>query len=253
MAELKDILERVRSGSLSVEQAEEQVWAVSNLGFANLDLDREKRTGFPEVIFAAGKSEQQLVAIFERLMEHQSIVLATRVSPEQAEVLTQRLPMVEYHADARMAIWSDRPLESVSPGYVSVVAAGTSDWAVAQEAAWTIRCLGAEARVIADVGVAGIHRLFQRLDEIRGSTAIVCVAGMEGALASVVAGLVDVPVIAVPTSVGYGANFHGLAALLSMLNACATGVAVVNIDNGFGAGYMAGMIHRQSARAAHSD
>ncbi|MFM1652007.1 nickel pincer cofactor biosynthesis protein LarB [Brevibacillus sp. B_LB10_24] len=253
MAELKEILEQVRNGTLSVEQAEEQVRAVSNLGFANLDLDREKRTGFPEVIYAAGKSEEQLVAIFERLMKHQSIVLATRVSPEQAEVLVQRLPMVEYHADARAAIWSDRPLEPVSPGYVSVVAAGTSDWAVAQEAAWTIRCLGAEARVIADVGVAGIHRLFQRLDEIRGSTAIVCVAGMEGALASVIAGLVDIPVIAVPTSVGYGANFRGLAALLSMLNACATGVAVVNIDNGFGAGYMAGMIHRQSARAAHSD
>ncbi len=247
MADVREVLERLKAGAISVEEAEELLAAVSDLGYARLDLNRSQRTGFPEVVFAGGKSDEQLIGIFTRLKQHQSIVLATRVSPEQADALCRAVPDVAYHADGRVAIWSASPLEPVRPGYVAVVTAGTSDWTVAQEAAWTARCFGSEVRVIADVGVAGIHRLFQRLEEIRQAACIVCIAGMEGALASVVAGLVDKPVIAVPTSVGYGANFGGLSALLTMLNSCANGVAVVNIDNGFGAGYLAGMIHRQTA------
>jgi NCAIR mutase (PurE)-related protein len=246
MVDVKEILRQVQAGLMTVEEGEERLQSVSRLEYATLDLDRSQRTGFPEVVYAAGKTPEQLVEIFSRLMAHQEIVLATRVTPEQAAVVTEVYPQVSYLADARLLLWSARPLKPRRDGYVAVVAAGTSDWGVAQEAAWTVRCFGSEARVIADVGVAGIHRLFHRLEEIRGAAVIICIAGMEGALASVVAGLVDKPVIAVPTSVGYGANFGGLSALLTMLNSCANGVAVVNIDNGFGAGYMAGMIHRQS-------
>jgi NCAIR mutase (PurE)-related protein len=218
------------------------------LDYATLDLDRAGRTGFPEVVYGAGKRIEQLIGIMERLREHQELVLVTRVSEEQASRVLERWPDVQYEKEAGLLISSREPLRPVRDGYVAVVAAGTSDWGVAQEAAWTARCFGSEARVIADVGVAGIHRLFGRLEEIRSASVIVCVAGMEGALASVLAGLVDIPVIAVPTSVGYGANFGGVSALLSMLNSCSTGVAVVNIDNGFGAGYMAGMIHKQTSK-----
>jgi len=246
MGNMKEVLAAVQAGTMNLEEAEQLLTRVSNLGFASLDLERQKRTGFPEVIFSAGKSVEQLVSIFQRLMEHQSVVLATRVSEEQREGLLRAIPQILSDAEAGIALWSQEPLKPARSGYVVIVTAGTSDWRVAQEAAWTVRCFGSEARVIADVGVAGIHRLFNRLDEIRGAAVIVCVAGMEGALASVVAGLVDKPVIAVPTSVGYGANFAGLSALLTMLNSCANGVATVNIDNGFGAGYLAGMIHRMA-------
>lgn len=245
MADVQAILREVQAGRLSVEQASKLLQGAGKLDYATLDLDRARRTGFPEVVYGAGKRIEQLIGIMERLREHQELVLVTRVSEEQAQRVLERWPDVRYEQEARLLISSRKPLEPVRDGYVAVVAAGTSDWGVAMEAAWTIRCFGSEARVIADVGVAGIHRLFDRLEEIRGAAVIVCVAGMEGALASVVAGLVDKPVIAVPTSVGYGANFGGMSALLTMINSCATGVAVVNIDNGFGAGYMAGMIHRQ--------
>jgi len=245
MVDVKEILRQVQAGLLTVEEGEERLQSVARLDYATLDLDRRNRTGFPEVVYAAGKSPEQLVGIFSRLMAHQDIVLATRVIDEQAAAVMGAHPQVRHVEDARLLVWSSRPLEPQREGYVAVVAAGTSDWSVAQEAAWTLRCFGSEARVIADVGVAGIHRLFHRLEEIRGAAVIICVAGMEGALASVVAGLVDKPVIAVPTSVGYGANFGGVSALLTMLNSCANGVAVVNIDNGFGAGYLAGMIHQQ--------
>lgn len=245
MDKLRHILQQVRDGELDVDQAQEQLATIADLGFAQLDLNRQQRTGFPEVIYGEGKTAQQIITIFQRLMQSQSIVLATRLSNEQAEQLCQAIPQANYQADARLAYWSREPLGVTLPGYVAIVAAGTSDWPIAQEAAWTVRCFGVESRVIADVGVAGIHRLFHRLEEIRQASVIVCVAGMEGALASVLAGLVDKPVIAVPTSVGYGANFGGLAALLAMLNSCANGVSVVNIDNGFGAGYMAAIIHRQ--------
>ncbi|CAJ1003571.1 MULTISPECIES: nickel pincer cofactor biosynthesis protein LarB [Bacillales] len=250
MVDVAAILRQVQAGRLSVEEAEELLAGTSRLEYATLDLDRARRTGFPEVVYAAGKTAEQLVGIFSRLREHQTIVLATRVTAEQAEAVLTRWPDVQYVREAGLLIGTSSPLTPVRDGYVAVVTAGTSDWPVAQEAAWTVRCFGSEARVIADVGVAGINRLFQRLDEIREAAVIICIAGMEGALASVIAGLVDKPVIAVPTSVGYGAHFNGLAPLLSMLNSCANGVAVVNIDNGFGAGYLAGMIHRQIAAAS---
>jgi len=244
MDKIRIVLEAVKEGRLTLEQAEEQLKAVGELDYASLDLEREKRTGFPEVVFAAGKTPEQLTGIVRKLMAHQEIVLATRVSAEQAAYLQTHVPEMTHEQEAGIAWWSAKPLEPVRPGYVAVVTAGTSDWRVAQEAAWTVRCFGSEVRLIADVGVAGLHRLLRRLDEIRGADVLICVAGMEGALASVLAGLVDRPVIAVPTSVGYGANFGGVSALLTMLNSCANGVTVVNIDNGFGAGYMAGMIHR---------
>lgn len=246
MADVKTILQDVQTGRMSIERAEELLQGASRLDYATLDLDRGRRTGFPEVVYGAGKTAEQLVGIMERLREHQDLVLVTRVNKEQAEEVLTRWPEVRFEPEASLLISTKEPLIPQREGYVAVVAAGTSDWHVAQEAAWTVRCFGSEARVIADVGVAGIHRLFQRLDEIREAAVIVCIAGMEGALASVLAGLVDKPVIAVPTSVGYGANFGGVAALLAMLNSCANGVAVVNIDNGFGAGYLAGMIHRQT-------
>lgn len=248
MADLKDILREVQAGRLGIEQASELLQGMSSLDYATLDLDRKRRTGFPEVVYGAGKQVEQLLGIMERLREHQELVLVTRVSEEQAQRVLERWPDVQYEKEAALLISSHEPPRPVRDGYIAVVAAGTSDWGVAQEAAWTVRCFGSEARVIADVGVAGIHRLFARLEEIRSASVVVCVAGMEGALASVLAGLVDIPVIAVPTSVGYGANFGGVSALLSMLNSCSTGVAVVNIDNGFGAGYMAGMIHKQMCR-----
>ncbi|MDR7317886.1 nickel pincer cofactor biosynthesis protein LarB [Brevibacillus nitrificans] len=245
MADVKRILQEVQAGRLDIERASELLQAAGKLDYATLDLERAERTGFPEVVYGAGKSVEQLIGIMERLREHQELVLVTRVNDNQAQHVRERWPDIQYEKDASLLISSREPLKPVREGYVAVVAAGTSDWSVALEAAWTVRCFGSEARVIADVGVAGIHRLFERLEEIRGASVVVCVAGMEGALASVLAGLVNIPVIAVPTSVGYGANFGGVSALLSMLNSCSTGVAVVNIDNGFGAGYMAGMIHRQ--------
>ncbi|MGG1661854.1 nickel pincer cofactor biosynthesis protein LarB [Brevibacillus sp. NRS-1366] len=248
MADVKSILHEVKAGRLSIEQAEELLMGASRLDYATLDLDRAGRTGFPEVVYGAGKSVDQLIGIIDRLQAHQELVLVTRVSEKQAKQVQEQRPNIQYIAEAGLLIFSKKPLMPKREGYIAVVAAGTSDWQVAQEAAWTVRCFGSETRVIADVGVAGIHRLFHRLEEIRGAAVIICIAGMEGALTSVVAGLVDKPVIAVPTSVGYGANFGGVAALLAMLNSCANGVAVVNIDNGFGAGYMAGMIHRQMVR-----
>lgn len=223
---------------------------VADLGFAQLDLDRERRTGFPEVIFGEGKSAEQLQAIFMKLKEHASRVLATRVDQEKASLIQQTLPTATYNTIARTLTWQKHPQSAASTGYVAVVCAGTSDLPVAEEAAVTAEMIGCRVERVFDVGVAGIHRLFNRLDVIRGADAVVVVAGMEGALASVLGGLVAKPVVAVPTSVGYGASFNGLAALLAMLNSCAPGVTVVNIDNGFGAGYAAGLIHQNLEKKA---
>lgn len=216
-----------------------------SLGYAQLDLSRPARTGFPEVIYGESKSAEQIAAIFERLAAHTDRVLATRVDADKAAYVMQRIPGVKHHPEARALTWL-RSGEAVPDGgsYIAVVCAGTSDVPVAEEAAVTAECLGSRVERVYDVGVAGIHRLFRRLPVIRGASAVVVVAGMEGALASVLGGLVAVPVIAVPTSVGYGASFQGVAALLSMLNACAPGISVVNIDNGFGAGYNAALIHQ---------
>lgn len=219
---------------------------VAELGYATLDLDRPRRTGFPEVIFGEGKTPEQLIGIFQKLMEHTDRVLATRVAADKAAEVCKVLEGLTYHDSARALTWYKHPIQPIhDQAYIAVVCAGTSDLPVAEEAALTAEAMGCKVERIYDVGVAGIHRLFRKLELIRAADAIVVAAGMEGALVSVIGGLVSKPIIAVPTSIGYGANFQGLAALLAMLNACAPGISVVNIDNGFGAGYNAGLIHRQ--------
>lgn len=257
MMDLEKILKRVQTGDLDVEEAKKQIIkeggagpANLDLGFAQLDIDREKRTGFPEVIFGEGKTPEQIEAIFRRLMEHTDRVLATRVDAAKAAYVVANVAGVTYHETARALTWFKRPLLKVHDGYIAVVCAGTSDLPVAEEAALTAECLGSHVERVFDVGVAGIHRLFRRLELIRGANAIVVVAGMEGALASVVGGLVSKPIIAVPTSIGYGANLAGIAPLLSMLNSCSPGISVVNIDNGFGAGYNAGLINKNMSKRA---
>lgn len=256
---LDELLRRLAAGEVAPDEAKRQIeaWSqseaagkVDDLGFAQLDLEREQRTGFPEVIFGQGKTEEQIVAIFQRLTVHSDRVLATRVEADKAQAVLNAVPGATYHAAARALTWFRKPILRVHDGYVAVVCAGTSDLPVAEEAAITIECMGSHVEKVYDVGVAGIHRLFRRLPVIRGANVVVVVAGMEGALASVVGGLVAKPVIAVPTSIGYGASFQGVSALLTMLNSCATGVTVVNIDNGFGAGYSAGLINKQMSRKA---
>lgn len=262
---LHRILYQVKEGELAPEQAAERIakllaeergsgipavpagGRVADLGFAKLDLDRESRTGFPEVIYGQGKSAERIAAIIEELRKHASPVIATRIDAEKAERVRQIVGDVDYIPEARALVWRSAP-PPAADGYVALVCAGTSDVPVAEEAALIAECMGCRVERIYDVGVAGIHRLFAQLDRIRGAAAVIVVAGMEGALASVVGGLVSRPVIAVPTSVGYGASFQGVTALLAMLNACAPGIAVVNIDNGFGAGYMAGLILRTGTR-----
>ncbi len=209
-----------------------------------MDHHRALRRGFPEVVLGEGKSAEQVAAIAERLAAQSDRLLITRVDVDSYRAVKERLPDARYHADAR-AITVDRGGEPRWPG-VAVLCAGTSDLAVAEEAAVTAEVMGTQVDRFYDVGVAGIHRLLDKLEPMRSARALVVVAGMEGALPSVVAGLVAAPVIAVPTSVGYGASFGGLAPLLAMLNSCAAGVAVVNIDNGFGAGYLAAVINKQS-------
>jgi len=245
--EIETLLQRVRSGELEIEEAKAilaECQKVADIGFAQVDLDRERRIGFPEVIYGEGKTGEQIAAIFRKLMEHADRVLATRVSPDKAAVVREQLPDAVYHEQARVLAWTKEPLVPVGQGHVAVVCAGTSDLPVAEEAAITAEMLGCRVERVYDVGVAGIHRLFRRLPTIRQADVIVVAAGMEGALPSVVGGLVSRPIIAVPTSIGYGASFHGLSALLSMLNSCSPGITVVNIDNGFGGGYAAGIYYR---------
>ncbi|NQX62288.1 nickel pincer cofactor biosynthesis protein LarB [Paenibacillus qinlingensis] len=257
MMDLEKILKLVQAGDLDIDEAKKQIIkeggsgpANLDLGFAQLDIDREKRTGFPEVIFGEGKTPEQIEAIFRRLMEHTDRVLATRVDAAKAAYVVANVEGVTYHETARALTWFKRPLLKVHDGYIAVVCAGTSDLPVAEEAALTAECLGSHVERVYDVGVAGIHRLFRRLELIRGANAIVVVAGMEGALASVMGGLVSKPIVAVPTSIGYGANLAGIAPLLSMLNSCSPGISVVNIDNGFGGGYYAGLINKNMSKRA---
>ena len=214
-----------------------------NLDFAVLDNGREERTGYPEAVYCAGKTLAQAEAIMVRMRERGIPVLGTRASPELAALIRARFPEVEYDELSRvLTVGTCCPPEK-RQGLVAVVAAGTSDLPIAREAALTAEFLGSRVELISDVGVAGIHRLFARLPDIRKARAVIAAAGMEGALAGVIAGLVSVPVIALPTSVGYGASFGGVSALLGMLNSCAPGISVVNIDNGFGAGYQANLIN----------
>ncbi len=244
-----EILRAVAAGSLSADEAVERLKGLDaeDLGFATLDHHRALRTGFPEVIFGAGKSPEQVTAVAERIAARGQNVLVTRAEPPVADALCARFPAAVHHPVARCLTLEAQPAAAL-PGRVAVVCAGTSDVPVAEEAAVTATFHGATVDRVFDVGVAGLHRLLARAPVLREAAVVIVAAGMEGALPSVVGGLVEAPVIAVPTSIGYGASFGGLAALLGMLNSCAAGLAVVNIDNGFGAGHLACTILRTASR-----
>ena len=241
---LDDILKQVAAGALSPADAAHRIGKHEEaLGFAHVDTDRLRRRGMPEVIFSPGKTVEQIVAITRTLMKAGQNVLATRATPEQYEAVRAAVPEAVYHQDAR-AITVDVAPPAPPEGLVVVVSAGTSDIPVAEEAALTAERMGAKVVRVWDGGGAGLHRLMGHLDLLRSARAVVVVAGMEGALPSVVGGLIDRPIVAVPTSVGYGTNLKGVAALLAMLNSCVPGVMVVNIDNGFGAGVAAALINK---------
>ncbi len=242
---LQNILDQVAEGKMDTREAMEQLKELpyQDIGFANIDQHRNIRTGHPETIYCEGKTPEQVAAIIEKMKVKNSNILGTRASAEVFEKVREVAPEAVYYPVARV-FTVKKSDEMQSEKVIAVITAGTSDIPVAEEAAITAETMGNQVDRIYDVGVAGIHRLFARLDRIRSANVIIVVAGMEGALASVVGGLVDKPVIAVPTSVGYGASFGGVAALLTMLNSCAAGVAVVNIDNGFGAGCLASNINK---------
>jgi pyridinium-3,5-biscarboxylic acid mononucleotide synthase len=252
--EIRQLLEQVRTGNIPVEVAATELSrlgeaGVAEMGFATLDLERKDRCGFPEVIFAEGKTSEWVLGSVRRLMAAGQDCFVTRVTQNQAEELAKHFPQAEQDRLAR-TFWLPQP--GVRPnlaGCVCVVTAGTSDLPVAQEALVTARVLGANAELIVDVGVAGVHRVLRQRDRLRAADVVIVVAGMDGALPSVVGGLVDCPVIGCPTSVGYGASFGGIAALLTMLNSCSAGVCVVNIDAGFKAGYAAALIVRRLEKA----
>jgi len=247
--QLRSLLAEVAAGRRSVESALDDLRDLpyEDMGFARLDHHRALRTGIPEVVFGQGKTPPQVAAIVDRFAAHGGRAIVTRISPEAVALVRSAHPDARYAELARMLTVGDFPQPPEDP-FVAVVAAGTSDLPVAEEAALTLELLGTRAERVYDVGVAGLHRLFAKLDLIRRAAAVIAVAGMEGALATVVGGLVACPVVAVPTSVGYGASFGGLAALLTMLNSCVPGVAVVNIDNGFGGGAFAHLVARNPAR-----
>lgn len=243
-SEIKNILEAVQSGHMSVDDALLKIKAepFEDIGYAKVDLHRKLRQGEAEVIYGEGKTPEQIIGILDVMLKNgQETVLITRLS-EEAAAIVGGVHELDYHKDARVGIVGKIPVPD-GIGTVVVATGGTSDIPVAEEAALTAQVLGSNVTRLYDVGVAGLHRTLAHLEEIMSASVIIAIAGMEGALASVLGGLADCPVIAVPTSVGYGASFHGLAALLSMLNSCASGVSVVNIDNGFGAGYLANMIN----------
>jgi NCAIR mutase (PurE)-related protein len=243
--QLRALFEQVRSGDVDIDAAIGRMrhMPFEDLGFAKVDHHRALRHGMPEVIFAQGKTPGQVVAIAERLIANAHNVLITRADQACADIVTAQIPEAEYLPLSRaVRVWRDRTLHG--KGRIAVVCAGTSDIPVAEEAQVTAELMGNDVDTIHDIGVAGIHRLMSNRDRLTQARVVVVCAGMEGALPSVVGGLVSCPVIAVPTSVGYGASFHGLAALLGMLNSCASNVTVVNIDNGFGAGYVASLINR---------
>lgn len=270
---IQEVLKQVQEGTLSAEQAEamlrEEHFAgktdvgktaakkalmendFAEMGYAKLDTDRKRRTGFAEVVFCSGKSVEQLVSIYRRIYDTEGEVLGTRASKEQYEEVRRIFSDVSYDAASRILKIEKPDKERI--GKIAVCTAGTADIPVAEEAAQTAEFFGMRVERVYDVGVSGLHRLLSRLDTIRTANCVITAAGMEGALASVIGGLVSVPVIAVPTSVGYGANFGGVSALLTMINSCANGVATVNIDNGYGAGYLAAQINRLACRPSHRD
>ncbi len=247
--QLHNILHAVKSGKMPVDEAFVALRDLpyEDIGFAKIDHHRSLRTGFPEVVFCQGKQSEHVAEIVKRLAEKNAVVLATRADEEAYEAVKQVIPEAVYHKAARVIVVTQPGCAKVpadADKYILVVTAGTADIPVAEEAAVTAESMGSRVERVYDIGVAGLHRLLDQKGKLDGANVIIVCAGMEGALASVVGGLVDKPVIAVPTSIGYGASFQGLAALLSMLNTCAEGVAVVNIDNGFGAGYFGHLINK---------
>lgn len=249
MVEIKEILEAYKEGKLSLEETENYFRRepFEEMDYAKLDMHRRIRSGFPEVIYCSGKADEHLVQIARRLYEADGCVFGTRASRHQYEIVREAIPSITY--DPLSHILKAYPEKRREPvGRIAVCTAGTADISVAEEAAQTAEYFGGRVERIYDVGVSGLHRLLSRLESIQQANCVIAVAGMEGALASVIGGLVDKPVIAVPTSVGYGASFHGVSALLTMINSCANGIAVVNIDNGYGAGYIATQINRLAVR-----
>ncbi|NQT69536.1 MAG: nickel pincer cofactor biosynthesis protein LarB [Desulfobacteraceae bacterium] len=243
---LLKILANVAAGNTSVEKAAKTLKHLSfeDIDYAHIDHHRSLRKGFPEVIFGQGKTSDQIIGIMEKMLHQENIVLVTRIDQNQSEKVVERFPEAVYHQDARMLILEKKKMTIQGKGTILVLSAGTSDIPIAKEAYLTAEAMGNHVESVFDVGVAGIHRLLDHQNMIDKSSVLIVVAGMEGALPSVVAGMVSQPVIAVPTSVGYGVSLGGLTALFAMLNSCSSNVAVVNIDNGFGAGYMASAINR---------
>lgn len=241
---LRQLLEKVKEGKIDINEALNQLKLLpyEERGFAKIDHHRSLRKGFPEVVFCQGKTVEQIVEIIERLSLSTSTILATKASPEVYTAIKKVTPKARYHPSAKLIVMGNKGTKT-GAGTILVVTAGTADIPVAEEAAVTSEAMGNKVERLYDVGVAGLHRLLDNERKLFKANVIIAIAGMEGALASIIAGLVDKPIIAVPTSVGYGASFQGLAALLGMLNTCAPGIAVVNIDNGFGAGYVASFIN----------
>ena len=244
---LIQLLNSVAQGELSVKAASNKLRhiAYEDIDYAHVDHHRSLRKGFPEVIFGQGKTADQVIGIMDRMRDQENVILVTRIDQIKAEKIVARFPEAVYHADASMIVCELKKPRIVGRGTIAIISAGTSDIPVAQEAYLTAKAMGNRVETIFDVGVAGIHRLFGHKDIIAKASVLIVAAGMEGALPSVVAGMVKRPVIAVPTSVGYGVSLGGLTALFAMLNSCSSNVAVVNIDNGFGAGYMASIINRK--------
>jgi hypothetical protein len=251
--EIRSLLESYRDGATGLEEVVRRLshGPVAELGYAHVDLARSLRCGFPEVIFCQGKAVEWIEGVMQRLTAAGQDCLATRVSPEQAVHLRRKFPAVDYNPVAR-TLWISRQDRPAPVGNLLIITAGTSDLPVAEEARVTAIALGCETELVADVGVAGLHRLLRYTEKLAAADAIVVVAGMEGALASVVGGLVACPVVAVPTSVGYGANLQGVTTLMAMLSSCAANVAVVNIDSGFNGGYVGALIARRSGQARQS-
>ena len=246
MESLNQLLRNVAAGKTSVEDAARKLMHLSfeDIDYAHIDHHRSLRKGFPEVIFGQEKTADQIIGIMEKMLLQENIVLVTRIDALQADRVVSRFPEAVYHQDAKMVIWKKHEIPEQGKGTIVILSAGTSDIPVAKEAYLTSKAMGNHVESVFDIGVAGIHRLFEHKKLIDQASVLVVVAGMEGALPSVVAGMVSRPVIAVPTSVGYGVSLGGLTALFAMLNSCSSNVAVVNIDNGFGAGYMASIINR---------
>lgn len=241
---LEHILQEVADGGLTSAEALDVLKGYEDLGFAKLDNHRLQRKGFPEVIYGEGKTTEQMMAIFERLIPQQDTILATRVQLEKGQAIMETFPEVKFDPVGRTLLYIKENRRPVIPRPIGILCAGTSDLPVAEEAAVTVIAMGNPVKRFYDIGVAGIHRLFHQLDEIKTCSVLIVIAGMEGALPSVVGGIMPQPIIAVPTDVGYGTNFQGVAPLLTMLNSCASGVTVVNINNGFGAAYSASLMNR---------